>query len=95
MKIYYKGTELQKVFGCGKTWIQKRINGIRREVRNGRYNQYAFVGKMVHIGVFLDFCSWYEMLSNENERKYVPDFDVGTALEYCGKRTEVEEYETE
>ena len=90
MRVYYKQTELRSVFGCGKTWTQKRINGIRREVRNGRYNQYAFIGSMVHIGVFLDFCVWYEMLNDENERKYGPEIDVQTALEYCGMPKEEE-----
>ena len=92
MRIYYKQTELRSVFGHGKTWIQKRINGIRQEVRNGRYNRSAFIGSMVHIGVFLDFCAWYEMLNDEEDRKHVPEFDVQTALLYCGAQKE-EEYE--
>lgn len=62
-----------------KRTLESRLNEIRQEVRNGRYDDYAIIEDggitLINYMILIDYMKYRRMLKEKNLRKHVPDYE--------------------
>lgn len=85
---YMHKEQLAQEFGICKSTVYNRLNEIRQEMKNGRYNDYAVIddGKLVLVNVlvFIDYLKYRKLLKDKNARKYVPEFQPEKLVQIIG-----------
>ena len=80
MTIYQNKTAICRTFGIGRQTMYRYEAGIREQIAQGRYNEYAIIDNEINVGVFADYIKYRRMLKDKNARKYVPPFNLQNAL---------------
>lgn len=76
-----------KEFSMSNTTINRRLDGIRREIERGRYSPYSILDSgsiLVNIYVFIDYLKYRKVLESETMRKHVPAFKPDEIMKICG-----------
>ena len=87
---YMSVKQIAKEMDCSSRTVFSRIQGIKAEIKNGRYNEYAVLesdrSPRVNFYVYVDYEKYWKLLSVKNTRKYVPEFRPDEIAEICGFR---------
>ena len=79
---YMSVKQVAKEMDCSTRTVFSRIQGIKSEVKKGRYNDYAVLesdrSPRVNFYVYIDY--------DKNQRKYVPTFRPDQIAKICGFR---------
>ena len=90
---YMSAKRLAEEFGCTTRTVFRRIEGIRQEIKKGRYNQYAILdgggNPRVNTYVYIDYEKYWKSLQDRNASKYVPAFEPDKIAEICGFKQKV------
>lgn len=86
---YMRKKDLMDEFNVSRTYVDKKVRGIEREVKAGRYNDYAIADSMINVYVFIDYMKYEKALSDANARDYVPDFRPDEIMQLCGFKQKV------
>ena len=54
MTIYQNKSALCRTFGIGRQTMYRYEAGIREQIAQGRYNEYAIIDNEINVGVFAD-----------------------------------------
>ena len=80
MTIYQNKTAICRTFGIGRQTMYRYEAGIREQIAQGRYNEYAIIDNEINVGVFADYIKYRRMLKDKTARTYVPPFNLQKAL---------------
>lgn len=90
---YMSISRLAEEFGCTTRTVLRRVEGIKQEIKKGRYNQYAILdgggNPRINAYVYIDYEKYRKSLEDRNARKYVPDFEPDKIAEICGFKQKV------
>ena len=78
---YANAKELAYIMGLSYSTVRQRLKLIRNEM-GGRYNQYAIVGNLIAIPVFVDAHKYHELLEDPRTHDVAPAFDEELAKAY-------------
>lgn len=85
--------QLAELTGDSPSTIRHRINGIREQIKKGRYNEYVLIdakkGTRVNFYAYYDYDKFREALANRNTSKAVPPFDPERIAQICPVAQEV------
>jgi hypothetical protein len=90
--LYIDANLAKQMFLDGKTTFYHKVEGIRQEIQNGRYADYAVLddGKTkVCKSVYVDFSTYRTRLQDTNMRKHVPPFNERKIVPYTTVDKEV------
>lgn len=94
---YMSIKRLAKEFGCSTRTVTRRIEGIEKQIREGRYNDYAILdsggNSRVNVYVYIDYEKYWKALDDKNAQKYVPKFRPDEIAEICGFKQKVVQME--
>lgn len=80
--------KLAEEFHCCTKTVERRIKGIEREIKNGRYDEYVILDgdktPLVNAYAYMDYEKYQKQLKDRNARKYVPPFNPRRLAELCG-----------
>lgn len=66
MTIYQNKTAICRTFGIGRQTMYRYEAGIREQIAQGRYNEYAIIDNEINVGVFADYIKYRRMLKDKN-----------------------------
>jgi len=69
--------------------VDKKIEGIKREVKKGRYSPYALADNLVNYYVYIDYLTFEKFLADKNLRKTVPEFNPEMIQKMSGFNTKL------
>lgn len=85
---YMQSEQIAEEFHISKGTVFNRVKEIEKEIKNGRYNDYAVIhdGKLVLINVlvFIDYLKHRRQLLDRNARKYTPEFQPEKIVQIIG-----------
>lgn len=88
---YMRKKQLMEEFQVSRTFVDKKVKGIEKEIQNGRYNRYTILDGAINVYAFIDYWKYEKQLSDRNARKYVPKFGPDEIAELCGFNQKVVE----
>ncbi len=84
---YYRTIKgLCKETGRSPSHIRSLLDGIKEQVRKGRYSRYSLLDGgeiMVNVFVFYDYLKYRKMLGDKVQSKHAPKFDPKELAEIC------------
>ena len=87
---YMSVRQIAKEMDCSTRTVFSRIQGIKKEIQKGRYNNYAVLesdrSPRVNFYVYIDYEKYWKLLADKHARKYVPEFRPDEIAEICGFR---------
>lgn len=87
---YMSVKQIAKEMDCSPRTVFNRIQGIKAEIKRGRYNSYAILesdrSPRINLYAYIDFEKYWKLLTDKNARKYVPEFRPDEIAEICGFR---------
>lgn len=93
--LYIDSNLAKAMFLDGKTTFFSKVEGIREEIKNGRYEDFAVLddGKTkVCKSVYVDYSTYRTRLKDKNMRKHVPPFNEKKIVPYTTVEKEVVMY---
>lgn len=81
---YMSIQDIMKEFGICRTQVYKLVNGIKDEIKKGRYSPYVVSGTKINFYAIVDYNKFRDLLADKNMRKNVPPFDPAAIAEVCG-----------
>lgn len=96
--LYIDANLAKQQFLDGKTTFYSKVKGIREEIKNGRYADYAVLddGKTkVSKIVYVDYSTYGKRLKDKNMRKHVPPFNEKKIIPYTTVEKEIVVYGAE
>ena len=73
------------------------VDLIEKQIREGRYNDYAILdsggNSRVNVYVYIDYEKYWKALDDKNAQKYVPKFRPDEIAEICGFKQKVVQME--
>lgn len=88
---YMRKKQLMEEFHVSRSFVDKKVQGIEKEIKNGRYNRYAILDGMINVYVFMDYMKYESALNDMNAKKYVQGFGPDELMELCGFKQKVVE----
>lgn len=88
---YMRKKQLMEEFHVSRSFVDKKVQGIEKEIKAGRYNRYAILDGMINVYVFMDYMKYERPLNDKNARKYVEKFGPDELMELCGFKQKVVE----
>lgn len=87
---------LAEEYGCCEKTVRTRIEGIRRQIKCGRYGRYAVsegTGRniLVSAAVYADYNAYSKQLEDKYAHKFVPAFDPAEIYRDCGNVVPIRE----
>lgn len=82
LRRYASKAEIGRCFGVSQPTVYKRVEGIKEEIKKGRYNRYAIADGLISIAVFADYSKYHKRLNDKNLRRTVKPFNLQEALTY-------------
>lgn len=82
--LYANKSDIARFFGISRQTVYKHLAGIEREMKSGRYSQYAVVYGLISKAVMLDYIRNRKALENPKLRKYVPQYNEYAAIQSVG-----------
>lgn len=92
---YMRKKQLIEEFQVSRSFVDNRVKGIEREIKEGRYSRYAILDGMINVYAFVDYMKYGKNLSDKNARKYVPEFKPDEIMRLCGFNQKVVEINEE
>lgn len=83
--LYANKSDIARFFGISRQTVYKHLAGIEREMKSGRYSQYAIADGLVSKAVMLDYIRNHKALESSKLRKYVPQYDEYAAIQSVGE----------
>ena len=85
---YMSVPQIAKELDLSTRTVYRRVKGIEKEIKSGRYNQYAILDSggnpRINLYVCIDYEKYWKLLEDKNSRKYVPEFCPDKIAEICG-----------
>ena len=85
MSLYCNKSEAARFFGMCRQTMYGVVDGIQKEIKAGRYSQYAIAGGKVSKAVVLDYLCYRDWLADKNTRALVPHYDENAAIRAVGE----------
>ena len=96
---YRPKPQLADEFGISVGTVHNRLRGIEKEIKSGRYSDYALIkdGKLVLVNVlvFIDYLKYHQMLEDKNARKHTPPFRPDELVRMIGWNNRIIKIEEE
>ena len=84
-KPYLNMKNLGLELDVSQPFLRKIVDGIRKEISEGRYSNYVIAGRHISLYAVLDYLTYRDMLEDTALRKRVPDFDPIAIARLCGQ----------
>ena len=65
--------------------INKLVDGLRAEIKAGRYPQYVIAGQRISLYAIIDYLTHRDALNDRFLRDRVPEFDPIAIARLCGQ----------
>lgn len=88
---YMRKKQLMEEFHVSRSFVDKKVQGIEKEIKAGRYNRYAILDSMINVYVFMDYMKYEKILNDRNARKHAQEFQPAELMELCGFKQKVVE----
>ncbi len=81
---YMTKKQLMEEFRMSRSFVDKKVKGIEKEIKAGRYNRYAMLDGAVNVCAFIDYWKYEKQLADPNMRRHVPEFAPDEIMDLCG-----------
>lgn len=72
---FYTYRKVAELTGRNIRTVYNKVYGIREEIKNGRYSEYALPDGLINWFVYVDFLTYEKDLKDKYRRKNVPPFN--------------------
>jgi len=72
-------------FAVSQPYLRKIVQGIKREISEGRYSDYVIAGRRISLYAVIDYMTYMDYLNDASLRKRVPSFDPIAIARLCGQ----------
>lgn len=85
IKPYLNMKQLGLALDVSQPFLRKVVDGIRKEISEGRYPEYVIAGRHISLYAVIDYLTYREALKDNALRKKVPQFDPIPIARLCGQ----------
>lgn len=82
--VFYTYRKVAEITGRNIRTVYNKVYGIREEIKNGRYSEYALPDGLINWFVYVDYLTYEKDLKDKYRRKYVPEFNPEIIAEISG-----------
>lgn len=82
--VFYTYRKVAEITGRNIRTVYNKVYGIREEIKNGRYSEYALPDGLINWFVYVDFLTYEKDLKDKYRRKLVPEFDPDVIAQISG-----------